>query len=74
MAHEMLQAMVGMAIVDPDFRRQLVERSGRALNEFRLSNDESTAVRSIEANSFQDFASQLHNWISRDAVLARVAV
>jgi hypothetical protein len=68
----MLQAMVGMAIVDPDFRRTLVERTGRSVNEFSLSSDESSAVMAIEANSFQDFASQLHNWISRDAVLARI--
>lgn len=73
MAHEMLQVMVGMAIVDPDFRRNLVEPTGRSLGEFCLSGDESAAVMAIEANSFQDFASQLHNWVSREAVLARAA-
>ena len=73
MAHEMLQMMVGLAIVDPDFRRNLVERTGPSLGEFGLSADESAAVMGIEARSFQDFASQLNSWVSRDVVLARAA-
>lgn len=72
MAHEMLQEVIGMAIVDPDFRRRLLEKPGRVVAEFDLTSEEAAAVLAIQASSFQGFAAQLHNWIERDAVPVRV--
>jgi hypothetical protein len=68
----MLQEVIGMAIVDPDFRRSLLEKPGRAVAEFDLTSEEAAALMSIQASSFQGFATQLHNWIERDAVTVRV--
>lgn len=72
MAHEVLQEIVGMGIVDADFRRGLLERSGRVLAEFDLTSEEALAIMSIRATTFQGFASELHQWITRNSVLAPV--
>lgn len=71
MAHEMLQELIGMAIVDPDFRRTLLDKPGRAIAELDLTSEEALAVASIRSSNFQGFASQLNNWIVRDAIIAR---
>lgn len=72
MAHEALQAVIGMGIVDADFRRSLLEKSGRVLAEFDLTDEEAAAVMSIQATTFQGFAGELHNWITRNSVLVPV--
>ena len=72
MAHEVLQEIVGMGIVDADFRRGLLERSGRVLAEFDLTSEEALAIMSIRATTFQGFASALLQWIKRNSVLAPV--
>lgn len=69
MAYEALQAVIGMGIVDPDFRRSLLEKSGRVLAEFNLTSEETAAIMNVQATTFQGFASELHNWITRNSVL-----
>jgi hypothetical protein len=63
MAYETLQAIVGTAIVDSRFRRNLLSGSQEALSGFRLTAEETAALCSIRAKTFHGFATQLHDWI-----------
>jgi len=71
MAHEALQAIVGTAIVDSAFRRNLLNRSPEALRLFELTPEESAAVLHIDARTIEGFARELHGWITQNA--SRVA-
>lgn len=66
MPYETLQAIVGTAIVDSSFRRNLLDRSPDALRSFELTPEESAAIAAIKAKTFQGFAKELHGWISRN--------
>ncbi|MBN1400640.1 MAG: hypothetical protein JXA74_07370 [Anaerolineae bacterium] len=66
MAYERLQAVVGTALIDSGFRRSLLARSFGVLAEFDLSSEEVAAVMSVEADTLQEFASQLHQWMVRE--------
>jgi hypothetical protein len=65
MKHKALQDLIGRAIVDRDFREDLVSgnRDG-AVSDFDLSQDELDAIRSIDAGSFEELAGQLDDWIA----------
>ena len=67
MAHETLQTIVGTAIVDSTFRRDLVRRAPSVLTQFDLTDEESEAIGAIEADTFQAFAQQLNSWITHRA-------
>lgn len=64
MTHRALQNLVGRAIIDKDFREQLLN-GGREqmIAEFNLTDDELDAIRSIHTRRFEEFAGQLHGWI-----------
>ncbi|HHX44099.1 MAG TPA: hypothetical protein GX714_08975 [Chloroflexi bacterium] len=66
MAHEALQAIVGTAIVDSTFRRNLLNRSPEVLRPFGLTPEESAAVEHIRAQTIEGFARELHGWITRN--------
>jgi len=75
MAHETLQAIVGSAIVDPGFRRGLLNKEPGILNEFELTTEELALVLGIRADTFQGFAQELDRWINRSSpVLERPAL
>ena len=63
MAHERIQAIVGTALVDPRFRRGLLERRSGVLDGYGLTEEEAKAVSSIEANTLEAFACELDRWI-----------
>ncbi len=64
MAIESLQAHIGTAVVDERFRRALLgESRSRAVSDFDLSLEEREAVIEMRAESLEQFASQLDNWI-----------
>lgn len=66
MLHESLQAVIGTAVIDTEFRKALLNGSRqRVIQRFNLSRDEFDAVMSIRANSLEQFASQLDQWILR---------
>jgi hypothetical protein len=63
-SHEALQAIVGTALIDKEFRQAMLNGSrDRAIEQFELSPDEREVVMSIEAGTLEQFAWQLHNWI-----------
>jgi hypothetical protein len=66
MSYETLQTIVGTAIVDSSFRRNLLDKSPDALTKFELTPEESAAIAAIKARTFQGFARELHGWISRN--------
>lgn len=63
MAHETLQAIVGAAIVNPRFRHDLLTKGTDVLAEFPLTAEEIEAIASIQAETLQGFAQQLHDWL-----------
>jgi len=65
MAYEMLQAVVGTAIVDSRFRRSLLAKQADALKGFELTREESAVIAQSEATTIQGFAQDLHCWITR---------
>ena len=65
MDYERLQAIVGTALVDSSFRRRLLGGSYEVLNAFDLTPQEMSAVKMIRADSLQEFASELHQWMVR---------
>lgn len=67
MRYENLQAIIGTAIVDPEFRQQLLEDASAVIGDFGLTPEEANVILSIKATTFQGFASQLDAWISSRA-------
>ena len=66
MAFEMLQAVVGTAVIDSDFRRAILSGSRHsAIHQFDLSREERDAVLSIQADTLAQFAGQLDQWIMK---------
>lgn len=66
MSYESLQAVVGNAVIDPEFRKGLLNGSRlRLISNFNLSPAEVEAVMAIHADTLEIFARQLDQWISR---------
>lgn len=64
MAYESLQAVIGTAVIDPDFRKALLNGSRqRVIQPFNLSRAEVDAVMGIRADTLEQFAGQLDRWI-----------
>lgn len=64
-AHETIQTMVGTAIVDPVFRRDLIAKSPHVLRDFDLTPEEVEAITSVESTTFVGFVTELDRWINR---------
>ena len=66
MAYESLQALIGTAVVDPDFRKALLNGSrSHAVKSLALSHEELDAVMAIRAETLEQFAGQLDQWIMK---------
>jgi hypothetical protein len=66
MLHESLQAVIGTAVIDTEFRKALLNGSRqRVIQPFNLSREEHDAVMCVRADSLEQFAGQLDQWISR---------
>lgn len=56
--------MVGRALIDPGFRRDLLNGHRReCLAQFGLTADEYMAASAVEADDLTSFAAQLDTWI-----------
>jgi hypothetical protein len=65
MAYESLQAVIGTAVIDSNFRKNLLNGSRyRAIASFDLTLEERDAVMGIRADSLEQFAGQLDRWIA----------
>ena len=66
MAFESLQAVIGAAVIDSEFRNALLNGSRRrVVTNFGLTSEEMNAVMSIRATTLEQFAGQLDQWVSR---------
>jgi hypothetical protein len=64
MAHESLQAVIGTAVIDQEFRKALLNGSrGYVIQPFNLSPEEFDAIMGVRADSLEQFAGQLDRWI-----------
>jgi len=64
MEHMALQILVGTALTDPQFCHDLLNGRRRTiLSQFDLTEEERKAVLGVEAESIQDFAAQLCEWL-----------
>ena len=65
MSQQALQAIVGTAIIDREFRQTLLSSSEKAVAGFDLTLEEFQAITAIQAKTFEEFAGELHQWIIR---------
>lgn len=63
MKHDGLQAIVGAAIVDAEFRRHLLQNAASVIEDFDLTPEEVTVVLSLKATTLKGFAGKLNAWI-----------
>ncbi len=65
MAYESLQAVIGTAVIDSNFCKNLLNGPRhRAIAGFNLTREEQDAVMGIRADSLEQFAGQLDRWIA----------
>jgi len=61
-----LQALIGRALVDPEFQEGLLNgERHECLAQFALTVDELKAAIAIEAEDLSSFAAQIDSWIAR---------
>lgn len=66
MAHESLQAIVGTAVIDKHFSHDLLNsKRAEVLARFDLTAEEYQAVIGIQADTLEQFAACLDEWITR---------
>ncbi len=66
MAYKSLQAVIGTAVIDAGFRKALLNGSRqRVIQSFDLTREETAAVMAIRADSLEQFAGQLDQWITQ---------
>ena len=64
MLHESLQAVIGTAVIDTEFRKALLNGSRQhVIQRFNMSREEFDAVMHVRADSLEQFAWQLDQWI-----------
>ncbi|NLS79223.1 MAG: hypothetical protein GXY76_18400 [Chloroflexi bacterium] len=64
MSKEAVQAIMGTAIIDKEFSRDLLNaRRERAIARFELTPEERRAVSGIKAETLEQFARQLDSWL-----------
>jgi hypothetical protein len=66
MLYESLQAVIGAAVIDPNFRRALLNGSRPTVAQsFNLTSEEAKAIMAIRAETLEQFAGELDRWISK---------
>ncbi len=65
MVSEKIQKIIGRAIADEQFRKQLASDFEKAVAEYDLSEEENTLLRSLSDAGFDNLAGDLEGRISR---------
>jgi len=63
---KVLNKLLGQALVDRQFRQQLLADPDAATERFDLTDEQRSALSAIEAHTLSDFALQLHLLLTRD--------
>lgn len=65
MPYESLQAVIGAAVIDPNLRNALLNGSRpTVVQSFNLTSEEAEAIMAIRAETLEQFAGELDQWIS----------
>jgi hypothetical protein len=65
MSYNSLQAVIGNAVVDSEFRKGLLNGSRlRIISNFNLTPEETNVVMGIRADTLEHFAGQLDRWMT----------
>ncbi len=68
MSYNSLQAVIGNAVVDTEFRKGLLNGSRlRIISNFNLTPEETNVVMGIRADTLEHFAGQLDRWLTTQA-------
>lgn len=67
MSMEAVQAVIGRAVTDAQFRQRLIDNAKEACADYDLTPDELAALEALDAESLKQFAGQLDARISKSA-------
>jgi len=65
MSMEAVQAVIGRAVTDAEFRQKLIDNAREACKGYDLTDDEINSLEALDANSLQSFAGTLDSRISK---------
>jgi hypothetical protein len=65
MSKEALQAVIGKAVLDSEFREALFADPNQALEGYELTEEEVAALKAIDAETMESFAGSLDERISK---------
>lgn len=68
MSAEEVKQIIGRAVVDADYRELLFSDPDEALEEYELTDEESSALKEIEREKFDAVAGELEERISRAGI------
>jgi hypothetical protein len=69
MSKEAVEAVIGKAVLDSDFRQALFANPGEVLAGYELTAEEVAALKSVDAEAIESFAGALDERISKVLVL-----
>ena len=65
LSHGNLERVIGTALIDRDFRGDLLRSPADAADGFDLSEEELAVLSSANAASLEELASYVHAWLTR---------
>jgi hypothetical protein len=65
MSFENVEKIIGRAIMEGEYRELLFSEPDKALEEYELTVEEKSALKSIDRNKFDEVASELEDRVSR---------
>jgi hypothetical protein len=68
MSKEALQAVIGKAVMDSEFREALFADPDQALEGYELTEEEVAALKAVDAETMESFAGSLDERISKSLI------
>lgn len=65
MSTEAVQAIIGRAVLDQEFRKALIDNAAKACQGYDLTEEELEALEELDGESFETFAGKLPPRISK---------
>jgi hypothetical protein len=69
MSKEALEAVIGKAVLDSEFREALFADPDQALEGYELTEEEVAALKTIDAETMESFAGSLDERISKSIII-----
>ncbi|MBN1873526.1 MAG: Franean1_4349 family RiPP [Anaerolineae bacterium] len=69
MSKEVVQMVIGRAVTEPAFRKQLFTNPERALKNYDLTQEEIAALKTINAEHLENFVGGLDERISKGKIV-----